>query len=117
MKSLFIPLLFGALSFCACKKENPQPMETQYLRASIKFTAPYVEEHFNNGVDSLFIQVEGQVRFSFKTYLHVCNSRSFGYVLKSTNESELKEFAIYADNKLVEVGFINFNKRDIRLIK
>ena len=110
MKNL-LKLIVVSMLLISCNKEEIKASESHFLEARIKFTAPYIANFYNDSVQSLHISVDGQQDFEFKTYLHDCNSRSFGYYVTSENETEAFEYIVRADGNIVDSGYLVFSER------
>jgi len=111
MKNLLVLFVVSLLLF-SCKKDNVQHTVYHAVYADVKFTAPFMGNLFLSNIDSVFIEVDGQVKHSFKTYLHQCNSKSVGYVISTNKDIDLAKYTIYTEGGVIEKGTLVFREWD-----
>lgn len=119
MRVLFLLL---AMTILSCKKEEVEKKEYHFLRSRVKFRATYINVHFANGCDSLFIEVkhlrmDETKKYGFKTHDNPCHNTSYIFNTMAEDSVIYLPYSIFSEHDTLEKGYLIFSTRDQVLVK
>jgi hypothetical protein len=115
MKKLFISIGLIMLGLTSCKKEEIKPAETYW--ATIHLPASFINRMYNEGNDSIYVEVTQNKIISMATSNNPCYSQGFGYH-KTVKENTPEIYTIRTERLFVESDLLIYKKEgNVTIIK
>jgi hypothetical protein len=113
MKKVF---LFAVIGLFSCQKSIVKP--TVRLSSQVSFRASYINEKFDQGYDTIYIEVLNNPTYSFTTHDNPCKNVGYGFSLYAPDTMEsVLPYVIRTDRDTLEYGLLKFSIDNPILVK
>lgn len=107
MKKTILTIALVLIGLTSCKKEEIKPAEAYF--ATIHLPASFINRMYNEGNDSIYVEVTQNKTLAMATSNNPCYSQGFGYH-KTVKENTPEIYSIRTERVFIESDVLIYTK-------